>query len=151
MRKFTVLFLFVSFFNYGTLFAQISEEPQNSREIKNLNGTVTLVIEKFEDPFNGISYRFTDMNINKQTAGYFTIRKRGNSYRIKGRRYSNLENGIMHSTKELFEGISDMLYGDKDIFWAIFSEENIHELIIDIILGFIDDEFISDYRPVVGG
>ena len=133
-----------------------SEEPAEPealsdsgvKKITVLNGTVILEMEKFTTPFYGISMRFTDKRINMGSGGYVEIRKVENGYAIDGKVYSAIEEGLKDYLKDYlerrFKNFEDRLGPDrKGTYWRAFVDEGKVRLFIDIINGFIDDEFLN--------
>jgi hypothetical protein len=133
----------ISLANYGTLFAQASEESLRPRQFTILGGTVTFEIQKFVTPFYGIGFRIIDRNKNMGSGTYFEVRKSGNFYIVDDRRYRNLKDGIEIYFRTQLQRFSNDYYGDKNVLWLEFVKEGGLEFFMDILIDVIDDEFLN--------
>jgi hypothetical protein len=132
-----------SLVNYGTLFAQTSEESLQPRQFTIFDGTATFEIQKFITPFYGIGFRIRDKNKNMRSGTYFEVRKKGNLYIVDNKRYRNLKDGIETYFRTEFQRFSNDHYGDKNVLWLEFVKEGGLEFFMDILIDIIDDEFLN--------
>ena len=131
----------------------IVEEPLfMPRTITILDETVVLEIQKFVEPFHGISLRFSDKNINMGSGTYVEVRKRNGKFIADNHTDVKLENALKSFLQEYLERQGNSFKDDyenrsipfkEDIYWREFERENKVRLFIEIIEELIDKESLN--------
>ena len=121
-----------------------------------LDGTVTFELSESRGDFQCIGMHFSDRELNMGFGTYMEIKKRGEFYLMyqwKGKKYTNMNDGIEDVLKEHFADFYDRHEqkerGKKA--WAAFVEEGGLQLFIDFVNEIIDDEFLnSPFNEIYG-